>query len=218
MKAIKQFALALIAAVIVVIGAEVAVVKAVGKDGLRDLPFVGELFTVVESPDLAKEPKDERIDEIDTILATLKERAAHQAEQGDDLEQLRRLKEDIAAIERRNQALFDRIRQLFPIIDEARRETLKVLAKKYEKMSPEAAATILAGNKKDEECAELLLVMKDRSSAAVLEAIATMGDSAIERDANRKRASKISQLMRKALLLSNEEAALFSPPRAAGGS
>jgi len=58
----------------------------------------------------------------------------------------------------------------------------------------------------------LLLVMKDRSSAAVLEAFATMGDSAIERDANRKRAAKISQLMRKALLLSNKEAALFSPP------
>ncbi len=212
MKAIKQFALTLIVAIIIVIGAEVAVVKAVGKEGLRDLPLVGELFTVAESPNLAEEPKDERIDEIDTILATLKERASHQGEQGDDVEQLRRLKEDIAAIERRNQALFDRIRQLFPIIDEARRETLQVLAKKYEKMSPEGAAAILAGNKKDEECAELLLVMKDRSSAAVLEAFATMGDSAIERDANRKRAAKISQLMRKALLLSNKEAALFSPP------
>ncbi len=212
MKAIKQFVVTLVAAIIVVVGAEVAVVKAVGKDGLRDLPLVGELFTVVESPDFAEEPKDERIDEIDTILAELKERAAHQVEQDDDLDQLRRLKEDIAAIERQNQALFERIRQLFPIIDEARGETLKVLAKKYEKMSPEAAAAILMGSKNDEECAELLLVMKDRSSAAVLEAIATMGNSANEQAANRKRATKISELMRKTLLLSNEKAALFSPP------
>jgi hypothetical protein len=217
MKAIKQFALTLIAAILVVIGAEVAVVKAVGKEGLRDLPFVGDLFMVVESPDAAVEPKDGRVDEIDNILATLKERAAQEAEQGDEAEQLRRLREDIAASERHVTEMFNRIRQLFPIIDEARRETLQVLAKKYEKMSPEGAAMILAGNKKDEECAELLLVMKDRSSAAVLEAFAAMGDSAAERETNRKRATKISQLMRKTLLLTNEEAALFSAPAAAGG-
>jgi flagellar motility protein MotE (MotC chaperone) len=211
MKAIKQFIVTLIVAIVLVIGAQVAVIKAVGKDSLRDLPLVGELFTVVESPGLAEEPKDERIDEIKTILATLKEREATQAEQDDDLEQLRRLKQDIAAIERQNRALFDRIRQLFPIIDEARQETLKVLAKKYEKMSPEAAAAILM-NRKDEECAELLLVMQDRASAAVLEAIATMGTSPNEQSANRKRAAEISQLMRKTLLLSNKEAALFSEP------
>ena len=54
MKAIKQFALTLIAAIVVVIGAEVAVVKAMGKEGLRELPFVGELFTVAESPENSK--------------------------------------------------------------------------------------------------------------------------------------------------------------------
>jgi flagellar motility protein MotE (MotC chaperone) len=211
MKAIKQFVLTLLGAVIIVVGAEVAVLKAVGKEGLHRLPVLGELFTVVAPPEMLEEPKDGRLDEIDAILAKLKEREAHVTDQDDELEQVRKTWADIKAIEQRNLALFDRIRQLYPIIDEARAETLTLLAKKYEKMTPETAAQIIEG-KSDQECAELLIVMNDRSSAQLLEAFAKMGDSAIERERNRKRATKISQVMRNTLLLSEEKAALFSPP------
>jgi flagellar motility protein MotE (MotC chaperone) len=211
MKAVKQFISALIGALVVVIGAEVAVIMAVGKEGLREMPVVGDLFTVVESSEAFEEPRDERLDEIDAILAKLKEREALAVEHDDELSQLQTMREDIEAIEQQNRKLFDRIRQLYPIISQARQETLKVLAKKYEKLAPESAAKILAG-KSDEECAELLLVMSDRTSAAVLEAFAAMGDSVPERDRNQKRATKISQIMRNTLLLSDEKAALFSPP------
>jgi hypothetical protein len=54
--------------------------------------------------------------------------------------------------------------------------------------------------------------MNDRSSAKVLEALAGRGGSEIERERNRKRATKISQLMRNTLVLSNEKAGLFSAP------
>ncbi len=211
MKAIKQFLLTLLGAILVVIGAEVAIVKAVGKDGLRQVPIVGDLFTVVEATGAIEEPHDERFDEIENILARLKEREELDARQDDHLDQMHKMKADLEAIERRNRQLFDHIRQLYPIISEARQETLKVLAKKYEKASPETVAQIFDGMS-DLECAELLLVMNDRSTAKVLEAFTKMGESAIERERNRKRTTKINQLMRNTLLLSDEKAALFSPP------
>jgi flagellar motility protein MotE (MotC chaperone) len=211
MKAIKQFVLTLLGAVIIVIGAEFAVLKAVGKEGLQQVPVLSELFTVEAPPDVLEEPKDDRVDEIDAILAKLKEREALETEEDDELDQARKIHADIKAIEQRNLALFERIRQLYPVIDEARAESLTLLAKKYEKMTPDAAAKILEG-KTDDQCAELLIVMNDRSSAQLLEAFAQMGESAIERERNRKRATKISQIMRNTLLLTEENAALFSPP------
>jgi hypothetical protein len=211
MKSIKQFVLTLIGAIVIVVGAEFAVLKAVGKDGLQRLPVLGELFTVAAPPEVLEEPKDGRVDEIDTILAKLKEREAQVTGEDDELDQARKIWDDIRAIEQRNLALFDRIRQLYPIIDEARAESLTMLAKKFEKMTPEAAARILEG-KSDAECAELLVVMNDRASAQLLEAFAQMGESAIEKERNRKRATKISQIMRNTLVLSEENAAMFSPP------
>jgi flagellar motility protein MotE (MotC chaperone) len=211
MKGIKQFALTLLGAMIVVVGAEVAIVLAVGKDGLRGLPVVGSLFAVAEEAGTVAEPNDERLVEIDNILARLKAKEAEQAQQNDQLEQLRVMKADLEAIEQRNRQLFDRIKQLYPIIGEARQETLKVLAKKYESTVPETVARILDGMS-DQECAELLLVMNDRAAAKVLQAFATMGDSAIEQERNTKRATKINQLMRNMLLLPDEKAALFTAP------
>jgi flagellar motility protein MotE (MotC chaperone) len=211
MKTIKQFALTLLGAMVVVIGAEVAIVAAVGKEGLRGLPLVGSLFEVTEAAGPAAEPADERLVEIDNILARLKAKEAQQAQQDDQLEQLRALKADLEAVERRNRDVFDRIKQLYPIIDQARQETLKVLAKKYEKTVPQTVAQIFEGMS-DQECAELLLVMSDRSVAKVLEAFAALGDSVIEQERNRKRATKINELMRNTLLLSDEKAALFTAP------
>jgi flagellar motility protein MotE (MotC chaperone) len=201
----------LLGAVLVVVGAEVAVVKVAGKEALRKLPFVRDVFTVAQAPEVVEEPKDARLDEIDAILAKLKEREQEQALRDDELAQLTAMKTDLEAIEGRNKELFDRIRQLYPIIDDAQHETLLVLARKYEKMTAEGAAEILDG-KTDQECAELLLVMNDRSSAKVLEALAGRGGSEIEQERNRKRATKISQLMRNTLVLSNEKAGLFSAP------
>jgi flagellar motility protein MotE (MotC chaperone) len=212
MKRLKSFVLTLVAAIVVLIGAEVATVMVVGKEGLQRLPVVKELFTVVQAGEESAEPKDGRIDEIDAILAKLREREAL-IETGDDqLDQLRQLQSDNEVIEARNRQLFDRIRKLYPIIDEARAAALQALAKKYEKMTPEAAAGIL-DNLSDQECAELLVAMNDRASAKVLEALAQQGTSAAEQETNRKRATKISQLMRNTLSLSDEQASLFSPPQ-----
>ena len=212
MKALRNFMLTLVAAIVVVIGAEVGVVAVVGKEGLQRLPFVSDLFTVVGTSDAYVEPKDGRVDEIDTILAKLKERETLIETRDDQLDQLRQLKSDIEAIEARNRQLFDRIRQLYPIIDEARTASLQALAKKYEKMTPGSAAGIL-DNETDQECAELLVAMNDRSAAKVLEALAQLGTSGVEQERNRKRATKISQLMRNTLSLSNEQASLFQPPQ-----
>jgi len=211
-KALRNFILTLVGAMVVVIGAEVGVVAVVGKDGLQRVPLVGDLFTVVETGDAYTEPKDGRVDEIDAILAKLKERETLIETRDDQLDQLRQLKSDIEAIEARNRQLFDRIRQLYPIIDEARSQALQALAKKYEKMTPEAAAGILE-NEGDQDCADLLVAMNDRSAAKVLEALAQLGTSAAEQERNRKRATKISQLMRNTLSLSSEQAALFTPPQ-----
>jgi flagellar motility protein MotE (MotC chaperone) len=212
MKALKSFILTLLGAVVVVVGAEVAVVAAIGKDGLQRLPVVSEIFTVVSTQETYAEPKDGRVDEIDAILAKLKEREALIESRDDQLEQLRQLKSDIAALEARNRQLFERIRQLYPIIEVARAEALQALAKKYEKMSPEAAAGILE-NETDQECAELLVAMNDRAAAKVLEALAQSGTSGAEQERNRRRATKISQLMRNTLSLSNEQASLVAPPQ-----
>jgi flagellar motility protein MotE (MotC chaperone) len=212
MKALKSFILTLLAAVVVVIGAEVAVVAVIGKDGLQRLPVVGEVFTVVATGETYTEPKDGRLDEIDAILAKLKEREALIETRDDQLDQLNQLNDDIKQSEQRNRQLFDRIRQLYPIIDTARAEALQALAKKYEKMSPEAAASILE-NETDQECAELLVAMNDRAAAKVLEALAQSGTSVAEQERSRKRATKISQLMRNTLSLSNEQASLFAPPQ-----
>jgi len=212
MKALRNFALTLVAAIVVVLGAEIAVLTAVGTDGLRRMPFIGKLFSVVETAESFAEPKDGRLDEIDAILAKLKEREALIETRDDQLDQLRDLKSDNEVLERRSRQLFDRIRQLYPIIDKARAEALQALAKKYEKMTPEAAAGILE-NENDQECAELLVAMNDRSAAKVLEALAQLGTSGVEQERNRKRATKIGQLMRNTLTLSNEQAALFTPPQ-----
>jgi flagellar motility protein MotE (MotC chaperone) len=211
MKTIRSFALTLLGAIVVLIGAEVAVIKVAGKEALQKLPLLRDAFTVVQTPAVVEEPKDPRLDEIDAILAKLKEREQEQALRDDQVAQLAAMQADLEQIERRNKALFDRIRQLYPIIDAARQETLLVLAHKYEKMTPEGAAEILDG-KTDQECAELLLVMSDRSSAKVLEALASRGTSDVERERSRKRASTISELMRNTLMLSNEKAALFKAP------
>lgn len=211
MRAMRQFVLTLLVAIVVVLGAEVGVVAVVGKEGLRRLPVVGELFTVTGTTEAVEAPQDTRFDEVENILARLKEREALAAGQEDRLAQMRELKEDLEGIERRNRLLFERIRQLYPIIEQKRRETLEVLAKKYEKTSPETVSQIFDGMT-DHECAELLLVMNDRSSAKVLEAFGTMGESRIEQERNRKRSTKINQLMRNMLLVSDENAKLFAPP------
>jgi len=211
MNGTKQFTLALVGAIVVLLAAEVAVVKVVGGRGLSALPVVGDFFTVVEAPEVLTEPQDERCDEIGRILAKLKAREAREAEREDQLDQLRTLKADLEEIEQRNRLLFERLAELYPIIETSRRETLKVLAKKYERTSPETVAQIFDGMS-DRECAELLLVMSDRAAAKVLEAFAKMGDLLVEEEYNRKRATKINQLMRNTLLLSDENAKLFTPP------
>jgi len=211
MKAIKQFLVTLLGAIVVVIGAEVAVVMTVGKEGLRQMPVVGELFTVGEVADVEGEPEAARFEEIDALVATLKAKEALLAGQEEQLDRTRKLKADLEAIERHNKEYFDRITQLYPIIAESKRQALTALAKKYEKMTPEGAAAIFEG-KSDQECAELFLEMNDRCSAKVLEAFATMGEDAIERERNRKRVTKISQLMRNTLQLSDEQAKLFTAP------
>ncbi|MBN1916639.1 MAG: hypothetical protein JW889_01915 [Verrucomicrobia bacterium] len=212
MKALRNFILTLVAAIVIVVGAEVATIVVIGKEGLQRLPVVKELFAVVETGEEFAEPKDGRVDEIDAILAKLKEREALIETRDDQLDQLRQLKSDNETLEARNRELFDRIRLLYPIVDEARSEALQALAKKYEKMTPEAAAGILE-NESDQECAELLVVMNDRSAAKVLEELAQLGTSAADQERNRKRATKISQLMRNTLSLSSEQASLFAPPQ-----
>ncbi len=211
MRGMRQFVLTLLVAIVVVIGAEVGVVMAVGKEGLRRLPVVGELFTVSGPTRPVEPPRDARVDEVEKILAKLKEQEAVAADQQDRLAQMRELKADVAEIERRNRLLFERIRQLYPIIAQERQDTLELLAKKYEKTSPVTVAQILDGMT-DHECAELLLVMNDRASAKVLEAFGTMGESRIEQERNRTRSTKINQLMRDMLLVSDENAKLFTPP------
>lgn len=211
MKTIKSFVFTLIGAIVILVGAEMAVIKVAGKGALQRVPFLRDAFTVVKTPETIEEPKDERVDEIDAILAKLQEREQQQALRQDQIAQLATMKADLEQIEKRNRELFDRIRKLYPIIDQERREALLVLAKKYEKMTPEGAAAILDG-KTEQECAELLLVMSDRSSAKVLEAIASQGTNEAEQQRSRTRATKISKLMRNTLMPSEKDAALFVAP------